>query len=136
MANLAGCLSDAGHHAQAVQASENAIGLGQQLWGATHARILWLRLGQAHVVGSSGDPQTAADLSGRLADDCAEILGGAHPATLEARRAEARWTAAAGDHQAAGQRYDALLADLARILGDDHWLTQQCRLELAEIKKA
>ena len=127
MVNLASRLSDVGHHTQAVQVSEDAIGLGQQLWGATHARVLWMRLGQAHVVGSSGDPQTAADLSGRLADDCAEVLGGTHLTTLEARRAVARWTAAAGDHQAAGQRYDALLADLARILGEDHWLTQQCR---------
>jgi len=98
-----------------------------------HARVLWMRLGQAHAVGSSADPQTAADLSCRLADDCTEVLGGTHLTTLEARRAVARWTAAAGDHQAAGQRYDALLADLARILGDDHWLTQQCRTELAEI---
>jgi hypothetical protein len=94
-----------------------------------------MRLSQTHVVGSSGAPQTAADLSCRLADDCAEVLGGTHLTTLEARRAVARWTAAAGDHQAAGQRYDTLLADLGRILGDDHWLTQQCRTELAEIKK-
>jgi hypothetical protein len=136
MVNLASLLSDAGHHTQAVQVSEDAISLGQQLWGATHARVLWMRLGQAHVVGSSGDPQTAADLSGRLTNDCAEVLGGTHLTTLEARRAVARWTAAAGDHQTAGQRYDALLADLARILGDDHWLTRQCRAELAEIKKA
>jgi predicted secreted protein len=87
------------------------------------------------VVGSSGDPQTAADLSSRLADDCAETLGGAHLTTLEARHAVARWTAAAGDHKTAGQRYDALLADLARDLGEDHWLTQWCRRDLAEIKK-
>ena len=135
MMNLASRLSDTGHHTQAVQVSGDAISLGQQLWGATHARVLWMRLGQADVVGSSGDPQTAADLSGRLADDCAEVLGGAYLTTLEARRAVARWTAAAGDHHTAGQRYVALLADLARILGDDHWLTQQCRIELAEIKK-
>lgn len=134
MSNLATRLSDAGHHAQAVQVSEDAIGLGQ-LWGATHAHVLWMRLGHVDVVGSSGDLQTAADLSGRLADDCAEILGGTHLTTLETRRAVARWTAAAGDHQAAEQRYDALLADLARILGGDHWLAQQCRAELAEIKK-
>ncbi len=135
MANLADRLSDAGDHAQAVQVSEDAISLGQQVWGANHARVLWIRLHQAHVVGSSGDPQTAADLSGRLADDCAEILGGAHLTTLQARHAVALWTAAAGNHQAAGQRYAALLADLARALGEDHWLAQRCRLELAEIKK-
>jgi tetratricopeptide (TPR) repeat protein len=135
MANLADRLSDAGDHAQAVQVSGDAISLGQQLWGANHARVLWMRLGQAHVVGSSGDPQTAVDLSGRLADDCAEILGGTHLTTLQAMHAVAHWGAAAGDHQAAAQRYDALLADLARILGDDHWLTQQCRTELTEIKK-
>ncbi len=135
MGNLASCLSDVGDHAQAIQVIEDAVGLNQQLWGATHARVLWMRLGQADVIGSSGDPETAADLSCRLADDCAEVLGGTHLTTLEARRAVARWTAAAGDHQAAGHRYDALLADLARILGDDHWLTQQCRTELAEIKQ-
>src|SRR5208282_625304 len=78
MVNLASRLSDVGHHTRAVQVSEDAISLGQQLWGATHATVLWMRLGQAHVIGSSGDPQTAADLSGRLADDCAEILGGTH----------------------------------------------------------
>ena len=135
MANLADRLSGAGDHAQAVQVSEDAISLGQQLWGANHAFVLHMRLGQAYVVGSSGDPQTAADLSGRLADDCAEILGEAHLTTLQARHAVAHWTAAAGDHQAAGQRYDALLADLARDLGEDHWLAQRCRLELAEIQK-
>jgi len=135
MWNLAGCLSDVGDHTQAVQVGEDAISLGQQLWGATHARVLGMRLSQAHVVGSSGDPQTAADLSCRLANDCAEILGGTHLTTLEARRAVAHWTAIAGDHQAAEHRYDALLADLAQFLGDDHWLTQQCRRELAEIKK-
>ena len=135
MVNLSGSLSDVGNHTRAVQVSEDAVALGQRLWGTMHARVLWMRLGQAHVVGSSGDPQTAADLSCRLADDCAEVLGGTHLTTLEARCAVARWTAAAGDHQAAGQRYDALLADLARILGDDHWLTQQCRTELAEIEK-
>jgi hypothetical protein len=136
MANLASCLSDVGHHSQAVQVSQDAISLGHQIWGPTHASVLWMRLGQTRVVGSSGDPQTAADLSCRLADDCAEVLGGTHLTTLEARQAVARWTAAAGGHQAAGQRYDALLADLARILGDDHWLTRQCRGELAEIKKS
>ena len=135
MVNLAGRLSDTGDHAQAVQVSEDAISLGQQEWGAKHAHVLWMRLSQAHVAGSAGDPQTAAALSGRLADDCAEILGGAHLTTLEARHAVAHWTAAAGDHQAAGQRYDALLADLTRVLGDDHWLAQQCRRELAELKK-
>jgi ketosteroid isomerase-like protein len=135
MANLADRLSDAGDHAQAVQVSKDAISLGQQVWGATHAFVLHMRLGQAYVTGSSGDPQTAAALSGRLADDCAESLGGAHLTTLQARHAVAHWTAAAGDHQAAGQRYDALLADLARDLGDDHWLAQRCRLELADIKK-
>jgi tetratricopeptide (TPR) repeat protein len=134
MRNLASRLSDVGDHAHAVQVSEDAVRLGQQVWGAKHARVLWLRLGQANVVGSSGDPQTAAALSARLADDCAETLGGAHLTTLEARCAAARWTAAAGDHQAAGQRYAALLADLAPVLGEDHWLTQQCRTELAEIK--
>jgi hypothetical protein len=135
MVNLASRLSDAGDHAQAVRVAEDAISLGQQVWGAKHARVLWMRLGQTYVVGSSGDPQTAAALSGRLADDCAEILGGAHLTTLEARHAVAHWTAAAGDHQAAGQRYDALLADLVRVLGDDHWLAQWCRRELAELKK-
>jgi hypothetical protein len=128
-------LSDTGNHAQAVQVSEDAISLGQQVWGANHAHVLWMRLEQTSVVGSSSDPQTAAALSGHLADDCAEILGRAHLTTLRARHAVARWTAAAGDHQAAGQRYDALLADLARVLGDDHWLAQQCRRELAELKK-
>jgi hypothetical protein len=135
MANLAGHLSDAGHHTQAVQVSEEAVGLGQRLWGTMHARVLWMRLGQAHVVGSSGNPRTAVDLSCRLADDCAEVLGERHLTTLEARGAVARWTAAAGDHQAAEHRYVALLADLARILGKDHWLTHRCRTELAEIKK-
>jgi len=135
MWNLAGCLSDVGDHAQAIQVSGDAVSLCQQLWGATHARVLVRRLTQARVIGSSGDPQTAADLSGRLAEDCAEILGGAHLTTLEARHAVARWTGAAGDHQAAEQRYVALLADLIRILGEHHWLTQQCRTELAEIKK-
>jgi hypothetical protein len=96
MASLAGRLSDAGDHAQAVQVSEDAISLGQQVWGATHARVLWMRLGQAYVAGSSGDPQTAADLSGRLADDCAEVLGGAHLTTLQARHAVALWTARSG----------------------------------------
>jgi tetratricopeptide (TPR) repeat protein len=135
MANLAGRLSDAGEHARAVQVSEDAVSLSQQVWGAKHARVLLMRLGQANVVGSSGEPQTAAALSSRLADDCAEILGGAHLTTFQARHAVAWWTAAAGDHQAAGQRYDALLADLARDLGEDHWLTQWCRRDLAEIKK-
>jgi len=135
MANLAGHLSDAGHHTQAVQVSEEAVGLGQRLWGTMHARVLWMRLGQAHVVGSSSNPRTAVDLSCRLADDCAEVLGERHLTTLEARGAVARWTAAAGDHQAAEHRYVALLADLARILGKDHWLTHRCRTELAEIKK-
>jgi len=79
MWNLAGCLSDVGDHAQAIQVNEDAIGLCQQLWGPTHARVLPMRLTQAHLIGSSGDPQTAADLSGRLAEDCAGILGGTHP---------------------------------------------------------
>ena len=135
LVNLASCLSDVGDHAQAVQASENAISLGQQEWGATHARVLWMRLTQARVIGSSGDPQTAADLSGRLAHDCADILGGSHLTTLQARHAVARWTATAGNREAAEQCYVALLADLARVLGNDHWLAQRCRLELAEIKK-
>jgi hypothetical protein len=135
MRNLADRLSDAGDHARAVQVSEDAVSLGQQAWGATHAHALRMRLGHAHIVGSSGDPQTAADLSTHLADDCTDILGEAHLTTLEARHAAARWTAAAGNHQAAAQYYDALLADLGRILGDDHWLAHQCRLELTEIKK-
>ena len=135
MLSLADYLSNVGDHAQAVQVSGNAISLCQQVWGAAHARVLWMRLWQARVIGSSGDPQTAVDLSGRLADDCAEILGGSHLTTLEARHAAARWTAAAGDREAAEQRYVALLPDLVRVLGDDHWLAQRCRLELAEIKK-
>ena len=136
MLNLAGSLSDVGDHARAVQAITDAISLCQQVWGAAHARVLGMRLTQAHVAGSSGDPQTAADLSGRLAHDCAEILGGSHLTTLQARHAVARWTAAAGDREAAEQYYVALSADVARVLGDDHWATQRCRLELAEIKKA
>ena len=135
MVNLARLLSDIGDHTRAVQVSEDAIGLGQQLWGATHARVLWMRLGQAGVVGSAGDPQAAADLSRRLADECAEVLGETHQTTLDARHAVAHWTAASGDHRTAEQRYEALLADLARILGVDHQLTQQCRTELAEIKR-
>ena len=135
MMNLALQLGDEGNHALAAQVSEDAISLGQQVWDATHAHVLWMRLEQTSVAGSSGDHQAAADLSSRLADDCAEILGESHLISLRARHAVARWTAAAGDREAAGQRYAALLADLARALGDDHWLAQRCRLELAEIKK-
>ena len=87
------------------------------------------------VVGSSGDPQAAADLSGHLADECADIIGESHLTTLETRRAAARWTAAGGDHAGAARRYEALLADLAGVLGNDHWLAQQCRIELAELKE-
>jgi hypothetical protein len=85
------------------------------------------------LVGLSGDPQAAAELSGRLADKCADITGESHLTTLETRRAAARWTGAAGDHASAARRYEALLADLAEVLGDNHWLNQQCRIELAEL---
>jgi hypothetical protein len=135
MANLAECLSESGDHTRAIQASEDAINLTQQLYGATHARVLRKRLTHAQVVGSSGDHQTAADLSGHLADECAEIIGESHLTTLESRLAAARWTAAGGDHAGATRRYEALLADLARVLDDDHWLAQQCRKELAELKE-
>ena len=133
--NLASCLSESGDHTRAIQASEDAITLAQQLNGPTHIRVLKRRLTHANVVGSSGDPQAAADLSGHLADECADIIGESHLTTLETRRAAARWTAAAGDHAGAARRYEALLADLAGVLGDDHWLAQQCRIELAELKE-
>ena len=82
MANLANCLSESGDHARAIQASQDAINLTQQLYGARHARVLGNRLTHASVVGSSGDPQAAADLSGQLADDCTEIIGESHLTTL------------------------------------------------------
>jgi hypothetical protein len=135
MWNLAGCLSEASDHARAIKASEEAISLARQLYGATHIKVLERRLTHADVVGESGDPQAAADLSGHLADDCADIIGESHQTTLETRYAAARWTAAAGDHTGAARRYQALLADLAGVLGDDHWLTQECRIELAELKE-
>ena len=133
--NLAECLSEAGDHTRAIQTSENAINLAQQLYGATHISVLRKRLIHAGVVGSSGDTQAAADLSGHLADECADIIGESHLTTLETRRAAARWTAAAGDHAGAARHYEALLADLAGVLGDNHWLAQQCRIELAELKE-
>ena len=135
MANLAECLSESGDHTRAIQASEDAINLTQQLYGATPARVLRKRLTHAQVVGSSGDHQTAAGLSGHLADECAEIIGESHLTTLESRLAAARWTATGGDHAGATRRYEALLADLARVLDDDHWLAQQCCKELAELKE-
>jgi hypothetical protein len=135
MWNLAGCLSESGDHTRAIQASEDAITLAQQLNGPTHIRVLKRRLTHASVVGSSGDPQAAADLSGHLADECAEIIGESHLTTLETRRAAARWSAAAGDRAGAVRRYEVLLADVAGVLGDDHWLVQQCRIELAELKE-
>jgi hypothetical protein len=135
MGNLAGCLSEVGDHTRAIQASEEAITLTEQLFGATHIRVLEKRLDHADVVGSSGDPQAAADLSGHLADQCAGIMGESHLIALEARRAAARWTAAAGDHAGAERRYEALLANLAGVLGDDHRLAQQCHTELAELKE-
>ena len=135
MWNLSGCLSVAGDHARAIRASEDAINLAQQLHGATHIRVLQMRLTHADVIGSSGHPQAAADLSAHLADECADIIGESHLTTLEARRAAARWTAAAGDHAGAARSYEALLVGLAGVLGDDHWLAQQCRIELAELKE-
>jgi hypothetical protein len=135
MWNLAGCLSESGDHARAIKASEEAISLARQLYGATHIKVLERRLTHADVVGESGDPQAAADLSGHLANDCADIIGESHQTTLETRYAAARWTAATGDHTGAARRYQALLADLAGVLGDDHWLTQECRIELAELKE-
>jgi hypothetical protein len=133
--NLAGCLSEAGDHTHAIRASEDAVTLNQQLYGATHIRALESRYTYAWVVGYSGDPQAAADLSAHLADESADIIGESHLTTLEARWAAARWTAAAGDHTAAARRYEALLADLAGVLNDDHWLAQQCRSELAELEE-
>jgi hypothetical protein len=135
MANLALCLSESGDHTHAIQASENAINLTQQQYGATHIHVLEKRLTHAWVVGSSGDPQAAADLSGHLADECAETIGESHLTTLESRHAAARWTAAGGDHAGASRRYEALLTDLAGVLDDDHWLARQCRIELAELKE-
>ena len=44
-----------------------------------------MRLTHAYVVGSSGDPQAAAELSGHLADECADIIGESHLITLETR---------------------------------------------------
>ena len=134
MGNLAICLSESGAHTGAIQASKDAINLTQQLYGATHIRVLRKRLTHAWVVGSSGDAHTAADLSGHLADECAEIIGESDLTTLESRHAAARWTALGGDHAGAARRYKALLADLAGVLGDDHWLAQQCRIELAELE--
>ena len=135
MWNFACWLSEAGYHIRAIRASEDAITLAQQLFGDTHICVLERRLTHADVVGSSGDPQAAAELSGHLADECADIIGARHLTTLETRGAAARWTAAAGDHAGAARRYEALLADLAGVLGDDHWLAQQCRVELAELKE-
>jgi hypothetical protein len=133
MWNLADCLSESGDHIRAIQVSEDGVNLAQQVYGATHIRVLERRLTHADVVGSSGDLQAAAELSCRLADECADIIGESHLTTLETRRAAAHWTAAAGDHASAARRYEALLADLAGVLGDDHWLAQQCRIELAEL---
>jgi tetratricopeptide (TPR) repeat protein len=133
-ANLANCLSESGDHTRAIQASQDAIDLTQQLYGARHARVLQTRLTHASVVGSSGDPQAAADLSGQLADDCAEIIGESHLTTLWSRRAAAHWAAVGGDHAGAARRYEALLTDLAEVVDDDHRLAQQCRIELAELK--
>jgi hypothetical protein len=133
--NLSGCLSEAGDHTQAIRASEDSITLTQQLYGATHIAVLEKRVGHAWVVGNSGDPQAAADLSGHLADECADMIGESHLTTLEAKWEAAYWTAAAGDHADAARRYEALLADLAGVLDDDHWLTQQCRGELAKLKE-
>ena len=134
MGNLAQCLSESGNHLRAIRASQDAINLTQQLYGARHARVLQTQLTHASVVGSSGDPQAAADLSRQLAEDCTEIIGESHLTTLKSRRAAAYWAAVAGDHAGAARRYEALLTDLARGLSDDHWLTQQCRIELAELK--
>jgi eukaryotic-like serine/threonine-protein kinase len=132
--NLSSCLSESGDHARAVQASEDAINLGQQLYGATHIRVVRMRAVRAHALGSAGDPRTAADLSDHLADESAGIAGESHLTTLEIRHGAARWTAAAGDHTGAARRYEVLLTDLARILGEDHWLTRQCRAEFSELK--
>jgi hypothetical protein len=135
MWNLSGCLSKAGDHTRAIRASENAIALSQELYGPTHIRVLEKRLTHADVVGSSGDPQMAADLSGHLADECADIIGESHLTTLETRRAAARWTAAAGDHAGAARRYEALLADLTGVLGDDHRLAREWREEFDRLKE-
>ena len=135
MWNLASCLSEAGEHTRAIRTSKDAITLAQQAFGATHISVFDRRLTHAYVVGSSGDPQAAAELSGHLADECADIIGASHLVTLETRAAAAHWTAAAGDHAGAARRYEALLADLAGVLDDDHWLAQRCRTELAELKE-
>ena len=135
MGNLALYLSDSGEHTRAIQASQDAVNLTQQLYGATHIRVLTRRLTHSYVLGSSGAPQAAADLSGHLADECADIVGESHLTTLETRHAAAHWTAAAGDLAGAARRYEALLADLAGVLGEDHWLAQECRIELAELKE-
>jgi hypothetical protein len=133
MWNLAGCLSESGDHTRAVQASEDAISLAEQVYGAAHICAVRMRATHANVVGSSGDPQAAAGLSDHLAEQSADIAGESSLTTLEIRHAAARWTAAAGDHAGAAQRYEALLADLAGVLGDDHWLTRQCRIEFSEL---
>lgn len=131
MWNLAAWLSESGDHARAVQASEGAVNLAQELYGATYIKVLEMRLSHTDVVGAAGDITTAANLSCRLVDECARILGEPHWLTLEARHAAARWTAAAGDHPGATQRYEALLADL----GSDQRMARQCRIELAKLKQ-
>ena len=135
MWQLGGCLSDTSDHARAVQVSKAAMDEARKAYSEAHSLVLRMRLTHVRVVGSSGDPGSAATLGGRLASDCAEFLGEPHLTTLEARHELARWTAAAGDHETAKRLYDALQADLAQLLDHDHWLAQRCRTELGEINQ-
>jgi hypothetical protein len=64
MWNLAGWLSETGDHTHAIQVSEEAVNLAQQLYGPAHIRVLRRRLTHANAVGDSGDPKAAAELSG------------------------------------------------------------------------
>jgi hypothetical protein len=127
MWNLAGCLSDAGDHARAVEVSAATVDEARQAYGDRHGRVLQKRLTHSRVVGLAGDTRSALELATQLAADSAEILGQSHLTTLEARYAVARWTAAAGGQVAARVLYDALLADVTPLLGEDHWLAQDCR---------
>ena len=134
MWNLAECLSEAGDHARAIQASEDAINLTQQLYGDTHVKGPERRLTHAEVV---GHPVTT-----KLPPISAAIWRTSAPKT-SASRTRPPWNP--GSQQRAGPRrpvttraprdYQALLADLARVLDNDHWLAQECRMELAELKE-
>jgi eukaryotic-like serine/threonine-protein kinase len=135
MWNLGSCLSDVGDHARAVQISAAAIDKARQAYGDTHMRVLRMRLTHIRVIGSSGDPGSAATLGGRLASDCAELLGESHLTTLEARHELAYWTAAAGDQKTAIPLYHVLQADLDKFLDHDHWLTHHNRAEFAELEQ-